>query len=126
MRTEMEEALYIQNKTIVELGEENFRLLAEIEELTAENEELNQNVCGECDSENYGWVFNRVEGRGACTCMLEAEPFQILKDALDKLARLGNGERFGNSEGNTIAREALRAVLPLDYAESFQELVESI
>ena len=49
--------------------------------------------------------------------MLEAEPFQILKNALDKLARLGNGDRFGNSEGNTIALKALRAVLPLDYAE---------
>jgi hypothetical protein len=27
--------------------------------------------------------------------------------ALDKLARLGNGDRFGNSIGNTIAQEAI-------------------
>jgi hypothetical protein len=28
-------------------------------------------------------------------------------DALEKLARLGNGDYYGNSEGNTIARAAL-------------------
>ncbi len=27
--------------------------------------------------------------------------------ALDKLARLGNGDRYGNSIGNTIAQEAI-------------------
>ena len=30
-----------------------------------------------------------------------------LKEALEKLARLGNGEHYGNSDGNMIAREAL-------------------
>ena len=30
--------------------------------------------------------------------------------ALDKLARLGNGSIFGNSEGNVIAQEALAAL----------------
>jgi hypothetical protein len=29
--------------------------------------------------------------------------------ALDKLARLGNGDRYGNSIGNTIAQEAILA-----------------
>jgi hypothetical protein len=30
-----------------------------------------------------------------------------LLEALDKLARLGNGDRYGNSIGNTIAQEAI-------------------
>lgn len=30
--------------------------------------------------------------------------------ALDKLARLGNGEKFGNSDGNMIARAALAEI----------------
>lgn len=88
---------------------------AELERLQKENEQLSLDVCGECDPANYGWIFNRVEGKAACGCMLEAEPFQILLKALDKLARLGNGDRFGNSEGNCIAIDALRAVLPLEY-----------
>lgn len=28
-------------------------------------------------------------------------------EALEKLARLGNGDRYGNSDGNIIAQEAL-------------------
>ena len=30
-----------------------------------------------------------------------------LLETLEKLARLGNGERYGNSEGNVIARAAV-------------------
>lgn len=30
-----------------------------------------------------------------------------LLEALDKLARLGNGEHYGNSDGNMIARAAI-------------------
>ena len=30
-----------------------------------------------------------------------------LLEVLEKLARLGNGERYGNSEGNVIARAAV-------------------
>ena len=32
---------------------------------------------------------------------------QELLEVLEKLARLGNGERYGNSEGNVIARAAV-------------------
>jgi hypothetical protein len=91
------------------------RIIDERDEFKQKFEEVSQQVCDECSPENYGWVFNRVEGRGACTCMIEAEPFQILVSALEKLSRLGNGDRLGNSEGNSIAIAALRAVLPLDY-----------
>lgn len=86
-----------------------------ISRIINERDELTQQVCDECSPDNYGWVFNSVEIRGACTCMIEAEPFQILLKALEKLSRLGNGDQLGNSEGNCIAIEALRAVLPLDY-----------
>jgi hypothetical protein len=35
------------------------------------------------------------------------ESNQELIAALEKLARLGNGETYGNSDGNMIAREAI-------------------
>jgi len=34
-------------------------------------------VCGDCDGS--GWQENRVEGRHPCTCMTEAEPYQLLE-----------------------------------------------
>lgn len=86
--------------------------LAEVDRLREEVETLEQNSCGDCTD---GWKYNRVEGRYACTCMTEMEPFQILKAALDKLARLGNGDRIGNSDGNRIAIDALKAISPLEY-----------
>jgi len=33
---------------------------------------------------------------------------EMMRDALDKLARLGNGDILGNSLGNKIAQEVLR------------------
>jgi hypothetical protein len=91
--------------------------------LSQQNEELSQRVCDDCDPENYGWVFNRVEGRGACTCMLEAEPFQILLTALETIRKAATGEiqiAEDDTEGmGWIAKkamEALQSVLPLDYA----------
>lgn len=40
-------------------------------------------VCGDCDGS--GWLQNRVEGRYPCTCMTEAEPYQIIKKQRDEL-----------------------------------------
>lgn len=37
---------------------------------------------------------------------LEAQ-VKLYREALEKLARLGNGDRYGNSTGNTIAQKAL-------------------
>lgn len=37
----------------------------------------------------------------------QAQGVTELVDALEKLARLGNGEHYGNSDGNMIARDAL-------------------
>jgi hypothetical protein len=69
-------------------------------------------ACDECDGD--GWVQNRVEGRGACTCMIEAEPFQILLKALEKIA---DPDAAWSGIGCAMeALDALRAVLPLDYA----------
>ena len=34
----------------------------------------------------------------------------MLLDAMHKLARLGNGDHFGNSEGNMIARAAIAQI----------------
>lgn len=45
----------------------------------------------------------------ACKAALHNERLkaQGLVEALEKLARLGNGEMYGNSDGNMIARQAL-------------------
>lgn len=82
-------------------------------EMLTEIDELSQNTCSECGPENYGWIFNRVEGKAACGCMTEAEPFQILLKALERIAE-------GKCETGASwleAKAALKAVLPLDYAE---------
>ena len=80
----------------------------------AEIEALEQNSCGDCTD---GWKYNRVEGRHACTCMTEMEPFQILQSALEKIAPLGYCCITG-SAAPRIAKEALRQISPLDYPES--------
>jgi len=45
--------------------------------------------------------------QGECDA-LKAEHDRLRK-ALEKLARLGNGDQYGNSDGNMIARQALGA-----------------
>jgi|GEM_PF-5942237 len=90
-------------------------LQAEVKRLETENEELGQQVCSECSPENYGWIFNRVEGKAACGCMTEAEPFQILQAALERIAQ-GN---YSESQQSRMARKALHAVLPLDHPDVF-------
>lgn len=88
-----------------------------VAELEKENEELMQRSCDVCDGD--GWVYNRVEGRGACVCMTEAEPFQILLEALEKLA---DGEYLSSFYMvEETARTALRAALPLDYADRWED-----
>ena len=43
---------------------------------------------------------------------IEAMTAKLAKavEALDRLARLGNGDRYGNSEGNVIARATLAEI----------------
>ena len=78
--------------------------------LLNENDTLSQNTCSECSPDNYGWIFNRVEGKAACGCMTEAEPFQILLHALE---RIMDKECLQSPENE--ARAALLQVLPVDY-----------
>lgn len=70
--------------------------------------------CDECNGD--GWVHNRVEGRAACTCMIEAEPFQILLKALERIAqdKVGYGHLGAGSPTAVavIAQKALKSVLP--------------
>ena len=56
---------------------------AKLEELTAENKQLQR---------DFTYIKHRRDA---------------LLVALEKLARLGNGDRYGNSEGNAIAIAAL-------------------
>ena len=39
-----------------------------------------------------------------------AMDIELMREALEKLSRLGNEPHYGNSTGNTIAREALKRV----------------
>jgi len=54
----------------------------------------------------YGPCRVREEAAAAIIEGQQAENKRLRK-ALEKLARLGNGEHYGNSEGNVIARKAL-------------------
>lgn len=59
-------------------------------------------VIAYCDSENYGPA---LDDRAANARLIASAP--DLLAALEKLARLGNGEHYGNSDGNMIARAAI-------------------
>jgi len=57
-------------------------------------------------------LADEMESNGECMSAAAElrrlhEVNQELLAALEKLARLGNGEHYGNSEGNMIAREAI-------------------
>ena len=57
------------------------QLTARVRELEEENARLSDGaVCGDCDGS--GWLENRVDGRYPCTCMTEAEPYQLLAEQL--------------------------------------------
>ena len=49
--------------------------------------------------------FQREED--AARCVEAVNEVERLREALEKLARLGNEPEYGNSEGNLIARAAL-------------------
>jgi hypothetical protein len=42
-------------------------------------------------------------------CQKRQEEIDKLREALEQLACLGNGDKWGNSHGNTIAQQALKA-----------------
>ncbi len=65
------------------------------------------------DKTNTGFVYVRVLadellfGTELFTHPMPAQDVTGLVEALEKLARLGNGDQYGNSDGNMIARTAL-------------------
>ena len=76
---------------ITELKQENSRLKQELEE-------LRQNVCDECSPDDYGWNYNRVEGRVPCVCITESGAYQELKSKLKELEYdddIGNCHKCG-------------------------------
>ena len=70
-----------------------------IKELTAERDADRRR--------EYGYSQQTVDALTAERGKLEAEN-QRLREALEKLARLGNEPMLGNSVGNIIAQEALK------------------
>lgn len=61
------------------------RLTTNLQQARERIEELEQRICDECtDAEGWptGWKENRVEGRHACGCITEAEPYQVLESQL--------------------------------------------
>jgi hypothetical protein len=60
----------------------------------------------------YGSKFHHEFGHNAAADRIEALTAKLAKavEALDRLARLGNGDRYGNSEGNVIAQTTLAEI----------------
>ena len=101
-------------------------VLDEVERLTRLNVSLldgEMPVCGDCDG--TGWQYNRVEGRYACTCMTEAEPYQILEDLIEKIRRVATGEdqvADDDTEGmGYISQLIAEAVRPPDLVQVLGE-----
>lgn len=87
--------------------------VAELEAQLAEREGL---VCGDCDGS--GWLENREEGRYPCTCMTEAEPYQILEMQLAETEALeiAHGERIEKlTKLLLLAKEGLKRCITLGF-----------
>lgn len=57
--------------------------IAELEVQVSELEGLAEYQCADC--QDTGWLENRVEGKYACTCMTEMEPYQLLESRIAEL-----------------------------------------
>jgi hypothetical protein len=78
-----------------------------IEELKADNERLRAQ--SEANAEHAKLAnYNQNQCRKALKSANADN--ELLRDALDKLARLGNEPHYGYGDGNVIALEALAAV----------------
>ena len=89
---------------IEELEESIEDLVESLEHVTADfNNAHSDKVAAEAKLEE---VFQMYVDANEFRLELEAKLGRAV-DALEKLARLGNGEKYGNSDGNMIARTAL-------------------
>ena len=79
-------------------------LREQVEKLTKERDDLRSRRCEVC-----GYLEHEREHTGCLREQLAAlaEQNEKMREALQKLACLGNGEQYGNSIGNCIAQEAL-------------------
>ena len=66
-----------------------------------------QGYCAECEDNAAKYKREWTEVKISELIHLRAEN-ERYREALEKLARLGNGEQYGNSAGNDIARSALK------------------
>jgi hypothetical protein len=82
---------------------------AEIERLTTYAEELSNTIAQNLlEIEEWKGQCEHTQTLAAEMVLLRAK-LTTARAALDKLARLGNGAYFGNSDGNVIAQKALAA-----------------
>jgi len=102
---------------LAELGEsrDNHVILHQAEQewrVKAETELVNLLAVILRDGGHYqaDWTVKAVEEAKA-TVFRERAELAALREALERLARLGNGDKYGNSEGNVIAQDALKAQL---------------
>ena len=81
-----------------------WELKGQVEKLTKERDDLRSRRCEVC-----GYLEHEREHTGCLREQLAAlaEQNEKMREALQKLACLGNGEQYGNSIGNCIAQEAL-------------------
>ncbi len=90
--------------TVVVIDGVNFTVDEEvsclIHSISVERDNLKEGmVCSDCL--DTGWLYNRVEGRYPCTCMTEAEPYQMLEE------RIKRGASVLRSFGHPFEAEAL-------------------
>ena len=89
----------------------------EINELRAALAQQGEPVCADCGipagdvhmstCKSGKWPSRVSNGNTAAPQAHPSRDVTELVEALEKLARLGNGEHYGNSDGNMIARDAL-------------------
>lgn len=88
-------------------------LLAIARRLREERDQLQQHVCDECvdeDGNPTGWRENRAEGRYACACIAESEPYIALAEERDAaIARAEDWHRIADLRSAALVEAEKRA-----------------
>ena len=77
-------------------------------EVTGSSAKLNAFLVYDEQGTFFEQINNKDQEQAAAYIQHCVNNYPALVEALEKLAKLGNGDQYGNSNGNVIAQDALR------------------
>ena len=70
--------------SIYDIIKRNFKSFGQV----MAEKDLESNVCDECSPDDYGWNYNRVDGRVPCVCIAESGAYQELEVKTNRFEEL--------------------------------------